>query len=181
MPVELSQKIQRLRNQSRLAYAQVARAVDCSTNTVRDIEAGRTTDPSFRIVLRLSEFFNVPLDWLADDAKDWPPPKSQEQAGLELIRQALHAAGLVGELSPQEREALAVLRSLDDGRRGEVIAQLKGLAGFSLSAGPVVKRALSTAEADEARRLHREMGTDLAEADQKHKAEGAAKKRSGGA
>ena len=85
--MKLGEKIRRLR--AGRSYAEIARAGECSPPTVRDIEAGRTETPNLFLIARLSSYFDVPLDWLADETADFPPPSSPEKSAEAVVREAL--------------------------------------------------------------------------------------------
>lgn len=119
--MELADKVRRAR--AGRSYAEIARAVGCTPANIRKIEA-EASQPGFVLGVRLAWALNVPADWLADDSADWPPPVSDQARAEGLVRKALTGAGLVGELSEDERDLLAAWRRLSDRRRGE----LQGLA-----------------------------------------------------
>ena len=115
-PMKLGQKLRQLRKGR--PYAEVARAADCSPPTIRQIEGGTRQDPSFRTIARLAKYYEVPLDWLADDSQKWPPPLTPQQKAEDIVRAALTKEGLAGELTAEERKLLAGYRTLSgDGRR----------------------------------------------------------------
>lgn len=131
--MELGKKISRLRGN--LPYAEIGRVGDCSAPTIRDIESGFRKDTSVRLVARLARYFNVPLDWLADDSQDWPPPEDDRRKASEMIERVLSGAGLAGDLSNDEREILANWRRLDHPLRQKVIGYVIGLATTGNQAG----------------------------------------------
>lgn len=125
--MKLGQKLQKLR--AGRSYAEVARAAKCSAPTIRDIEAGRTTDPSLFLIARLGAYHSVSLDWLSDDTQGWPPPPADSgQQVADTVKAALNRAGIIGELSQAERELLAVFRSLDTAGRREVLGFCSGIS-----------------------------------------------------
>ena len=67
------EKILTQRNQSRSA---LGRLVGISATAVNDY-ISQSYLPRIDIALKISRALNVPLDWLADDAQEWPPPMSE--------------------------------------------------------------------------------------------------------
>lgn len=60
----------------------------------------RGSEPMSRASLALARALNVPLDWLIDDEKDWPPPKVgnpslQEIPDREILREVLRRRRLM--------------------------------------------------------------------------------------
>jgi len=131
----LGEKLSRLR-QGR-GYAEVARAAECSAPTIRELEAGVRSDPSVRIIARLARFFGVPLDWLADDTQDWPPPATEGEKTLRLIESVLTDSGLTGKLTEPEMQFLSLIRSLPDDLRQRFIDRSLGYADGLLASEEV--------------------------------------------
>jgi len=124
--VTLAEKIRRLRGGR--AYAELARAAGCSAPTVRDIATGQRRDPSIRIIAGIAAFLDVSIDWLVDDEQGWPPPGGRDEAS-QLVRQALAGAGLIGDVSPEEREFLLRWRALPPELQQRALGYLIGLSG----------------------------------------------------
>jgi len=163
--VRIGEKIERLR--AGTSYAAVARAAGCSEGNLRQLEAGKIASPRVELCLRIARHFGVPLDWLADEAQDWPPPASDDEQAAELVRGALVGAGLAGELTRDERELLSRYRSLSQRHRDRVLGLVIGLA--------------SSGGDEEAAELAADVGEALGEADRQsgeaprpRRAEGAA-------
>ena len=53
--------------------------------TIRRIES-KNQRPRVDLALKLARFFDVPLDWLADDAADWPPPETRDDRLLAAAK-----------------------------------------------------------------------------------------------
>jgi transcriptional regulator with XRE-family HTH domain len=149
--VRLGEKLSLLRKDR--AYAEVAKAVGCSAPTVRDIEAGRTLDPSISIVRGFAELYGVSLDWLADDSADWPPPATPQQSAEQIVRQALERGGLAGELSEDERAVVSAMRRLDDSARTRLVGYVDALAAMPPAASGTASEAARQAEASLRRQL----------------------------
>ncbi len=123
--MKLRHKLRKLRGDQPIA--EIARAAHCSGPTIADIEAGRTKDPKFSIIAGAAGYFAVPLDWLADDSQPWPPPPSDSQQAVEMVRAALAKEGLAGELDKDERRLLAAWRALSDADRTWILGCITGL------------------------------------------------------
>ena len=122
----IGQKVRRLRGDT--PYEKVGQAVGFSTNAIRDLEIGNTEKPSVQLAAGVARYFAVPLDWLADDSADWPPPQSDAQQAVEMVRSALAREGLAGELDKDERDLLAAWRTLSDADRTWILGYVTGLA-----------------------------------------------------
>jgi len=97
--------------------------------TIRRIES-KNQRPRVDLALKLARFFDVPLDWLADDAADWPPPETRDDRLLAAVKTALAAGGLGGGLTGDESSLLSGFRSLRDPvSRGRALAYVDGLRG----------------------------------------------------
>ena len=141
--VRFGEKIRHLRQGQ--SYAVVAEAVGCSEGALRQIEAGRIKAPKIDLCAKLARYFGVPLDWLADDEQDWPPPKPPEEQAADVVREALSRGGLAGELSREERELLAAWRSLPEPLKAKALGYVTGLL-----AGGAAEAAAAAAELDRA-------------------------------
>ena len=127
----IADKLSRLRGGRN--YSEVARGVGYSTNAIRDVEAGRTDNPRIDLVRKLSEFYGVSLEWLADDSQDWPPPPTEKQQLTETLERVLAGAGLAGELNDDERELISGFRGLNGEARGRVLGMIEGLNASNAS------------------------------------------------
>jgi len=97
--------------------------------TIRRMES-ENRRPRLDVALKLARFFDVPLDWLADDDRDWPPPETQDDQLLTAVKTALAAGGAGGELNPEESELLSMFRGFPDPDiRGRALAYFDGLRG----------------------------------------------------
>jgi len=114
--------------------------------------------PRIDLGLKLAHLFGVPLDWLADDGQDWPPPKSDEQSAADIVKQALTNAGLAGELTDEETELLALIRAVGPAQRLLVRGVLMGLDSQGISmedVGPYLQEGV-----DEVRRARKDKRRD---------------------
>ncbi len=131
----IGEKLHRLRARAGDSYAKVGRVVSRSTNAIRDVEAGRTAQPSIQFAAGIARHYGVPLDWLADDAQGWPPPLSEKDKAVELVERALAGGGLAGELTDAERDLLAAFRSMTPEQRSRALGYVIGMrAGGSEAA-----------------------------------------------
>jgi len=134
-PESLGAKLSRLRNEGGFSYSAVARWIGRSTNAVRDIEAGRTKEPSVTIVRKLAEAYHVTIDWLTDESQGWPPPPSEDTRVSDIVRPAIANQGLAGELTDEERELLAGFRKLPPKQQDRIVGYVIGLAASGSEAG----------------------------------------------
>jgi hypothetical protein len=81
-----------------------------------------------QFVISLAKLYNVSLDWLVDNDQDWPPPKTGEDRAVDIVRSALAAGGLTGELSDDERQFVSLLRSLPADLRPRFVDRSLGYA-----------------------------------------------------
>ncbi len=125
----LKEKISQLRDEE--PYSKIARAVGRSTNAIRDIELGKTADPSISLVRKLADHFQVPIDWLSDDSQDYPPPATDKDRATGLVEQALASAGLAGDMTGDERELLAAFRTMPEKLQMVALGYIIGLSGGS--------------------------------------------------
>jgi len=141
----IAEKLARLRARRGRSYVEVGAAARCSGQHVRRIERDGTV-PSVSIALGIARLFGVPLDWLADDAADWPPPAvGERQAVVDVVERALESGGLAGELTDTERDVLSALRSLDPVGRAKAAGYVIGLAAGGSSESAACGADLSAA------------------------------------
>lgn len=141
----IAEKLARLRARRGRSYVEVGAAARCSGQHVRRIERDGTV-PSVSIALGIARLFGVPLDWLADDAADWPPPAvGERQAVVDVVERALESGGLAGELTDTERDVLSALRSLDPVGRAKAAGYVIGLAAGGSSESAAFGADLSAA------------------------------------
>ena len=119
------EKLRRLRGSS--SYKAVSVACGCSGEHVRRLEQNKAC-PNVLLALRLARHFGVPLDWLADDTQNWPPPATEEQRISDIIKETLTARGLSRELGPEEIELLQTYRRLGKSAKARLTGFLTGLA-----------------------------------------------------
>lgn len=101
-----------------------------------------------QLAASIARFFGVPLDWLADDSQDWPPPASEDTQILQTVRAALAQHG--GDVTAHERELLVHYRNLSPEHRGRVF----GLAvGLDVSGGDVAAAEIAAQAFEEIERL----------------------------
>ena len=128
--MKLSEKVTRLR--AHHSYAEVARALKCSSPTIRDIESGRTENPRSDLAFGLGKYFGVPLEWLLDDEADWPPPAPVDLDSriIRTVHDALVADSQRDALTLDEGELLVQLRGRGIRQRGsrEADAVFDGIA-----------------------------------------------------
>ena len=94
--MKLSDKLEILRERSGLSAREVARRLRTPTTTFGRWLSGET-EPRLSESAAIADLFGVPLDFLADDALDEPPPVPElaidEQAALEFYRDLRAALG----------------------------------------------------------------------------------------
>lgn len=122
--MKLAEKCQRLRRGQSLR--DIATAVSCSPENIRSILSGES-EPKLQLGMRLADHLGVPLDWLADDAADWPPPASQDERIIDTVRAAMATAV---DLPADERELLRSYRALDRQRRDRALGLVIGMAAY---------------------------------------------------
>jgi hypothetical protein len=81
-----------------------------------------------QLVVNLARLYEVSVDWLADNGQDWPPPASSEDQAADIVRSVLAGGGLTGELSDQECQFIALLRSLPADLRRQFVDRSLGYA-----------------------------------------------------
>jgi transcriptional regulator with XRE-family HTH domain len=89
--------------------ARVSRAVGLPPNAISSYLAKRSV-PRADIALKIARALGVPLDWLLDDSKDWPPPDRDEE--LVSAAKLLTDSQLMRELVDRRRLARANLADL---------------------------------------------------------------------
>jgi transcriptional regulator with XRE-family HTH domain len=133
-------KLREAREHLRQSLDVVAAATGRPKNTIRNAETGHVRSPAFDLVADLARYYRLPLDWLADDSAQWPPPAGAERQVGDLLRQVLTEGGLAGELSAQERELLAMMRALPADLRqrwlDRSLAYAEGLLAAEAAASP---------------------------------------------
>lgn len=84
--------------------AKAAREVGLPESTISSYLAKEGSLPRIDIALKIARAIRVPLEWLADDSKDWPPPSAGSMAALstdelraELGKRLLPIGGLLLE------------------------------------------------------------------------------------
>lgn len=112
-----------------MSVRSLARKIGRTDRTVAVLERGETQDTKVSIVFDIARLFGVPLEWLADDEQDWPPPRSDEQTAADLVKRALAGAGLPGKLDPLEAEILTMIRSLHPAQKFLAKGMILGLSG----------------------------------------------------
>ncbi len=137
MGMKLAEKIRR--SKEGRGYADIAREVGCSSENVRKI-IDQGSQPGFFLGVRLAKALDVPVDWLADDDQDWPPPETNKQKAVSMVEAALTGAGLSGELTPPEREVLRLYRMLEGDNRKKLEGMLLGLAFAGTDAAELADR-----------------------------------------
>ena len=110
----------------------VASRVNCSGGTIRRYENGEQ-QASAANAFDLARLFGVSVDWLLDDAADWPPPPTEKQAATAVVERMLAGAGLAGELNEEERELVSGFRSLNVAGRSRVLGTIDGLNASNAS------------------------------------------------
>ena len=143
LPMELAEKTNQLR--AGRPISGVARQIGASEGWLRQLEKGQIREPRLPRVLALARFFGVPLDWLGDDSADWPPPQTEAQRGVDLVAEALASAGLVGELTDDERELLAAYRRMAPRQRDRLVGYAIGQAASGTAEGAALGAALGEA------------------------------------
>jgi len=121
----LGEKLSRLRGSR--SYAAVAVKAGCSGEHLRRLEQGQTK-PSISLAFRLAREYGVSLDWLADDSRDWPPPQSESDQMMGLIKHSLAKGGILGKLTPDDCEVIAIYRRLDEEGKAYIKGCLTGLS-----------------------------------------------------
>lgn len=132
--VNIGEKVFKRMTEHGLSFAELARKANCSDEHVRKIANG-STQVSLRIASGLSKALSVPLDWLADDAADWPPPASDEQKATDIVKELLASRGVGGDLTDDERQCLAAFRAMDEMARQKTLGFMGGVMA---SRSPVV-------------------------------------------
>lgn len=156
--MQLGRKISRLRAQMPGSPSPewVAKQVGVHGTSIRRIESGEN-EPRLRVVIGLARLFNVSLDWLCDDAQNWPPPPSPSKNIIIMLRDAMLKSGAVGVISGDERKVVAAMRRLPSEMVAQVVGYVDGLARAAVSP----ERELSAAEIEQFDRdLARDLGQD---------------------
>jgi transcriptional regulator with XRE-family HTH domain len=123
--VKIGQKIRRLRGHQ--PYAELADDLQVSESALRQIEAGTIASPKSDLLLNIARYFRVPMEWLADEQLDWPPPQSERQRIAEIVESALTRAGVYGEMTDDETLLLTAFRRLDAATQQRVLGIVVGL------------------------------------------------------
>lgn len=70
----LYEKLRRLLAEKGWPQAELARKASVCPSNLSNI-FHRANNPQLSTALRIARALDVPLEWLADDAQEWPPPK----------------------------------------------------------------------------------------------------------
>jgi transcriptional regulator with XRE-family HTH domain len=77
-PMRFDEKLRRLCQRRGLTQAQLMRAVGASKSTMSNWFNGKNK-PDLETALKMARFLDVPLEYLADDALEEPPPGLSEE------------------------------------------------------------------------------------------------------
>jgi transcriptional regulator with XRE-family HTH domain len=81
--VQFHEKLKRRVEQLGLNKARAAKGVGLPASTISSYLAKKISLPRVDIALKIAKAIDVPLEWLADDNEDWPPPaKTDNQKAL---------------------------------------------------------------------------------------------------
>lgn len=90
--------------------AKAARDAGLPESTISSYLSKHASLPRIDIALKIARAIDVPLEWLADDSKDWPPPKAEEIPPLMKVS----PNDLMFDVARRHREiALDLLRNFD--------------------------------------------------------------------
>lgn len=126
--MDMGHKLRQLRGNASLR--EIGSVGGCSPNTVREIEMGLTRDPSAVTIFRLARHYHVPMEWLCDDAQDWPPPASTDERIIQAVREAMAPAGARNE---GEHRLLRLYRTMDIGARAATFNIIQTMAGVAVA------------------------------------------------
>jgi len=97
--VRITEKLRRLTEDKN--KAEVARKAGLKATMISDY-ISKEYVPRADIALKMARALQVPLEWLVDDAQDWPPPKPKEQPSVRDIADS----ELLREVATRERHAI---------------------------------------------------------------------------
>lgn len=63
---------------------QLAQQIGLSPTAVNRLKNGETDDPGVSKLLAIARALDVPLEWLADDTQEWPPPSLERSSASVL-------------------------------------------------------------------------------------------------
>jgi transcriptional regulator with XRE-family HTH domain len=95
-PMNLAEKLERLRRRAGLSQGELAASVGTYQSRISEWELAKG-GPNLAQALRLARLLGVPLDYLADDAQDEPPPASALSEDERYVLRTLRALGLDAE------------------------------------------------------------------------------------
>jgi transcriptional regulator with XRE-family HTH domain len=99
--MNIHEKLERLRERDGLTVDQVADRLDLHRTQYHRYEKGgdasgaKTRGPKYGELLAMARLYGVPMEWLADDAQNWPPP-----TGAGEVEKAIYLA--VRTMGPEE-------------------------------------------------------------------------------
>lgn len=100
-------RLKELREEKGLTQNEIATAIETSQTNIARWEKGKN-EPSYIYLVKLSDFFNCSLDYLAGvESEDFQPSKK-----AKFVPHAANDAAMPGTLSDDEKELLKVFRGL---------------------------------------------------------------------
>jgi DNA-binding XRE family transcriptional regulator len=83
--MQFHEKLRRRVKELDLNKSKAARAVGLPESTISNYLVKEESLPRIDIALKIAKAIDVPLIWLADDSRDWPPPTSNAESSLVNI------------------------------------------------------------------------------------------------
>ncbi|HZK80618.1 MAG TPA: helix-turn-helix transcriptional regulator [Humisphaera sp.] len=82
--MDFQEKLRRRMEELGLNKARVAAGAGLTDSTISSYFRDRGSVPRIDIGIRIARVVKVPLDWLADDSQEWPPPEADMIAATRL-------------------------------------------------------------------------------------------------
>jgi transcriptional regulator with XRE-family HTH domain len=130
--VTFAEKIVRWIAEKGVSRAALAKTAKIGPSVLNNYVKERQSSPMAENALRLSRAMQVPLDWLVDNSRDWPPPAQGSQGSIESQLINVPLSSLLHELARRYRlDTLDVLPDLVEAQEtdwSKVFAEAKDLA-----------------------------------------------------
>lgn len=113
--MEFAQKLEFLIDRNNVSRGKLARAVGVHTSTVTNWLSGK--EPKIERLVKVAEFFNVPVAYLTGDMEDPTDRSKTHWAELEY-GQKNNPTGKTGEVDFSDMELLEAFRNADEATQG---------------------------------------------------------------